>query len=182
MNDLGAFLVGSALLVWFSRKALRHTKSHGFYRFFAGEAILAQLLLNHEPWGTQPLSPHQITAQVLQLLSLLLVTLGLLSLLRQGKAGQQRSDPALYGFEKTTALVSSGIYKYIRHPMYASLLALGWAGYFQEPSLLGTAISLFASYCLLRTAKAEEQECLAYFGAQYAEYRQRTRMFIPYVI
>ena len=182
MNEILGFLAGSALLLWFSRKSLRTTKSHGFYRFFAWEAILLLIVLNHEPWGEQPYSPHQISSWILMLLSIALAILGLVALQSKGKAGEQRDDPALYSFEKTTALVSSGIFHYIRHPMYTSLIALAWGAFFQNPSLIGTAVASSASFFLLLTAKADEQECLQYFGTQYAEYKQRTWMFIPFLL
>lgn len=182
MNEILSFLAGSALLVWLSRKALRSAKSHGFYRFFAWEGILLLVVLNHGPWGEQPFSPHQITSWVLMLLSILLAGMGLLALKSDGQAGEQRADPALFSFEKTTALVSSGVFRYIRHPMYTSLIALAWGAYFQDPSLLGTAVAGTASFFLVLTARADEQECLQYFGEQYAEYRQHTWMFIPYLI
>ena len=182
MNEIFGFLAGSALLFWFSRKSLRTPNSHGFYRFFAWEAILLLVVLNHGPWGEQPFSAHQTSSWVLMMLSILLACLGLIALRSKGKANDQRDDPALYGFEKTTALVSSGIFRYIRHPMYTSLLALAWGAYFQNPSLIGTVIAAVASFFLLLTAKADENECLQYFGAQYATYKQRTWMFIPYLI
>ena len=182
MNEILAFLAGSALLFWLSRNALRATKSHGFYRFFAWEAILLLVILNHGPWGEQPASAHQTASWILMLLSILLAVLGLIALRSDGHAGEQRDDPALYSFEKTTALVSSGIFRYIRHPMYASLIALAWGAHFQNPTLIGMLIAAIASFFLLLTAKADEQECLQYFGEQYASYKQRTRMFIPYIL
>jgi len=182
MSEILAFLAGSVLVVWWSRSAIRQPGSHGFYRFFAWEAILLLLVLNHEPWGKQPFSPHQTASWVLMLLSIGLALGGLLTLRRDGKAGEERADPTLYGFEKTTSLVSSGLFAYIRHPMYASLLALAWGAFFQDPSLSGSLVAAFASFSLLLTAKADERECLQYFGVQYAEYKQRTWMFIPFLL
>ncbi len=182
MPEILAFLAGSALIVWWSRQAIRQPGSHGFYRFFAWEAILVLIVLNHEPWGKQPFSPHQLASWLLMLLSIGLALGGLLTLRREGKAGEERADPALYGFEKTTHLVSSGLFAYIRHPMYTSLLALAWGAFCQDPSLTGGAVAAFASIALLLTAKADERECLQYFGAQYAEYKQRTWMFVPFLL
>jgi protein-S-isoprenylcysteine O-methyltransferase Ste14 len=179
MNELIAFLLGSALILWWSRKPLQQPGRHGFYRFFAWEAILGLLVLNHEPWGKDPTSIHQTISWILMVTSIILVQQGLSTLNSRGKAGEQRDDPALYEFEKTTALVTSGIYRYIRHPMYASLLALAWGAYFQDPSWPGTAVAAIASISLYLTAKADEQECLAYFGEAYADYMRRTRRFIP---
>ena len=179
MVEIIAFLIGSAIILWLSRKAIRRPGRHGFYRFFAWEAILGLIVLNHEVWGKDPYSAHQVTSWLLMLLSIFLVQQGLSHLLKHGKASEQREDQSLYTFEKTTTLVTSGIYKYIRHPMYASLLALAWGAYFQNPSWVGTGIAVLCSYLLLLTAKADEQECLSYFGPAYADYMKQTRRFIP---
>jgi len=180
--ELIAFIVGTATLIWLSRKPLRNPGQHGFYRFFAWEAILGLLVLNHGVWGNDPFSPYQITSWVLMLLIIILVVLAVRLLTKHGQASRQREDSSLYTFEKTTQLVTTGVFGYIRHPMYASLLALAWGAHFQNPNWLGTGIAAFASFCLLLTAKADERECLAYFGPPYAAYMQRTRRFIPYLI
>ena len=186
MTELIAFAIGTAVLVWLSRKPLSTPGRHGFYRFFAWEAILGLVVLNHKEWGEQPFSPHQIASWVLMLTSIFLV-ISAVRLLKgkghknKGQANTERDDAALYEFEKTTQLVTSGIFGYIRHPMYASLLALAWGVYFQDPSWPGAALAGIASLSLVLTAKADEHECLSYFGAPYAAYMQRTRRFIPHL-
>ena len=181
MLEILAFLIGSAVILWLSRKAIRQPGGHGFYRFFVWEGILGLIVLNHKVWGEDPYSPHQFTSWLLMLLSMLLVQQGLSRLLKDGRASEQRDDQSLYTFEKTTTLVTSGIYRYIRHPMYASLLALAWGAYFQNPSWLGTGIAVLCSYFLVLTARADEAECLRYFGPAYADYMRRTRRFIPWL-
>lgn len=182
MPEIVALLIGTAVNLWLSWRALRTPGGHGFYRFFAWEAILGLMILNHEPWGTDPYSPHQFASWLLMLLSIALVYFGAGRLVRSGRAAEERGDPSLYAFEKTTQLVTSGIYAHIRHPMYASLLALAWAAYLQDPSLVGTLIAAFATLSLQLTALADEKECLAYFGAEYEAYMQRTRRFIPWLL
>ncbi|PKO86437.1 MAG: isoprenylcysteine carboxyl methyltransferase [Betaproteobacteria bacterium HGW-Betaproteobacteria-12] len=182
MPEIIALTLGTAANLWLSRRALRAPGGHGFYRFFAWEAILGLLVLNHEPWGQDPYSPHQLVSWLLMLLSIALVYLGASQLVRRGSAAPERGDETLYAFEKTTRLVTNGIYAYIRHPMYASLLALAWAAYLQDPNLTGTLIAAFATLSLQLTAMADEKECLAYFGAEYANYMRRTRRFIPWLL
>jgi protein-S-isoprenylcysteine O-methyltransferase Ste14 len=182
MPEIIALTLGTAANLWLSRRALRAPGGHGFYRFFAWEAILGLLILNHEPWGQDPYSPHQLASWLLMLLSIALVYLGASQLVRRGSAAPERGDETLYAFEKTTRLVTNGIYAYIRHPMYASLLALAWAAYLQDPNLTGTLIAAFATLSLQLTAMADEKECLAYFGAEYADYMRRTRRFIPWLL
>lgn len=181
-NEIIAFGLGSAVLIWFSRKPLCNPGQHGFYRFFSWEAILGLVILNHKPWGESPFSPHQMASWLLMILSIIIVILAVRELRMHGDAGQHREDGSLYAFEKTTQLVSSGIFGIIRHPMYTSLLALAWGAYFQDPNFAGTGIVGIATLSLWLTARADEKECLAYFGADYAAYMQRTRRFIPYIL
>ena len=62
-----------------------------------------------------------------------------------GKPDQQRQDEALLGVEKTSQLVTGGAYRYIRHPMYSSLLFLGWGIFFKLPSLIGGILVVTAT-------------------------------------
>lgn len=174
-GDQTLLLSGSVALVWLSRKALVKPKSHGYYRFIAVEFILLLMVLNRHPKGDQTI------AEILLLLSAALVILGYSALLRFGNAGAGRNDDSLFGFERTTTLVTGQIFRYIRHPMYASLIALAWGFYFRDPSLLAASLAGLASVFLLLTARADERECLAYFGDRYADYMKRTRRFVPYL-
>lgn len=182
MTDLIQFLIGTAVLVWLSRKSLSRPDRHGFHRFFSWEAILILVILNREPWGTDPFSAHQMASWILMALSIALAMLGHNALSQQGKASKARDEEDLYSFERTTSVVSSGVFAYIRHPMYTSLLALTWGAYFQAPTLLGTVVAVFGSYFLLLTAQADEKECQAYFGETYTTYMQRTKRFIPFLL
>ncbi len=125
-HDLIAFLLLSGLLVAVSHKPLRRPGSHGFYRYFAWQTMLVLIFLNRPEWGEHPETLHQQIATVLQISSLVLL-LAALSGLLPAYGGKRRVDATLYEFEKTSRLVSSGVFRYIRHPMYASLLALTWA-------------------------------------------------------
>lgn len=180
-SDATALAVGTGVLAWLSRKALTRPGSHGFYRFFGWEAILCLVVLNRRIWGEDPFSPHQMVSWVLMIASITLVIVGVGTLKAHGKAGEQRDDGSFYEFEKTTQLVTKGIFGYIRHPMYTSLLALTWGAFFQEPSWLGAALAAFGTLCFQLTALTDEKECLAYFGKPYADYMRRTRRFVPYL-
>jgi len=175
IGDQTLFITGSVVLAWLSRKPLRKRTSHGYYRFFAGEAIILLVVLNRNPVG------DQTVADLLLFLSAALVILGYGALRWFGNASPARSDDTLLGFEKTTTLVTSGVFRFIRHPMYASLIALAWAFFFRVPSPLALALAGVASVFLFLTARADERECLAYFGAGYADYMKRTRRFVPYL-
>jgi protein-S-isoprenylcysteine O-methyltransferase Ste14 len=98
-----------------------------------------------------------------------------------GKPSQERTDDSLYTFEKTSELIESGIFKYIRHPLYGSLLFLTWGVFFKNPVVELLIIACISSIALVITAKIEEKEDIAYFGNKYREYMKRSKMFIPYL-
>jgi protein-S-isoprenylcysteine O-methyltransferase Ste14 len=129
----------SAPLVFISRASLRRPGSHGFYRFFAWEAILGLALLNLPAWFKDPFARHQIISWLLLIASLALVAAGVHLLSAFGGTDpDQASDVPKIGIEKTTSLVTTGIYGYIRHPLYSSLLFLTWGVFFKRPSWTGS--------------------------------------------
>jgi protein-S-isoprenylcysteine O-methyltransferase Ste14 len=174
--------LGSAFLIGVSWKSLRKAASHGFYRFFAWETILGLFLLNLPFWFYKPFSGNQIIARGLLLLSLVPLGLGVHALRKLGHPAKDRAeDPTLLAFEKTTRLVTSGIYHYIRHPLYSSLFLLTWGIFFKAPSALGLALAFLATIFLKATARADETECTDFFGAPYLEYMKKTKRFVPYI-
>lgn len=171
--------IGLVVISW---PSLKNPRSHGYYRFFAWETILVLFLLNAEFWFHDPLSWNQIIAWSLLLLSLVPLTFGIHSLRTRGKPAKQREgDPSLLAFEKTTALVTTGIYRYIRHPLYSSLFLLTWGIFFKAPSLSGGLLATISTGFLVLTAKADEAECVHFFGAEYSQYMKNTKRFVPYI-
>ena len=69
-----------------------------------------------------------------------------------------------------------GAYRYIRHPLYASLVCLGWGAFFKDVTLLGFLLVVAMSAFLTATAKVEEAENLRKFGDSYAAYMKKTKM------
>ncbi len=181
MTRLLVFAVVSVYFIYVSRKSLFRPRSHGFYRFFAWECILALVLLNVPHWTTNPFSFHQLISWLLLLISIFLVVHGVHLLKVIGKPSQSRPDAELLAFEKTTYLVTVGAYKYIRHPLYSSLLFLAWGAFLKHPSLLGLVLVLTASFFLVLTAMKDESECLQHFGNAYQTYMLGTKRFIPFL-
>jgi protein-S-isoprenylcysteine O-methyltransferase Ste14 len=149
------FSIGIILLSW---RSLRDRRSHGFYRFFAFEAILALILLNIAFWFHQPFSVRQILSWALLLLSLFLAIHGFTLLRRIGVPDKDIQDPRRLNIEKTTRLVRVGAYRYIRHPLY-SFGALFFVGLMLMTAnaliLICGVIALLLLF--LRTPSEEEQ-------------------------
>jgi protein-S-isoprenylcysteine O-methyltransferase Ste14 len=179
---LVCFLLGTGALVYVSRASLAAPRSHGFYRFFAWEAILGLALLNLDVWFRAPFSWHQLISWPLLVISAFWVIVGVRLLKGRGEPDAQRDDVPLVAFEKTTTLVTTGAYRYIRHPLYSSLLFLTWGVFFKAPSWPGGLLALAATLFLVATVRVEEAENLRFFGEAYREYMKRTKMFIPFLL
>jgi protein-S-isoprenylcysteine O-methyltransferase Ste14 len=78
-------------------------------------------------------------------------------------------------------LVTTGVYRRIRHPSYLGLLvaALGWALVFR--SAAGVLLAVLLVVPVVRRIGAEERLLQAHFGAAYASYRRRTWRLVPYL-
>lgn len=177
---LAIFFAASVGILWMSWRSLRNLRSHGFYRFFAFEFLTALILLNLPIWFRDPLSIRQWFSYFLGALSIVLAIEGFRLLRLIGAPAPAPARTTNLSFENTTTLVTVGAYRFIRHPLYASLLALTWASYLKDPyAPRCIALTLLASGFLTATALAEERENLANFGPDYASYMRRTRRFIP---
>ena len=175
------FIIVSAYFVWLSRRSMCSPRYHGFYRFFAWEAILALVLLNLDYWFDDWLSYRQIISWVVLSLSAYLVTHGALVLYQSGRPDSSRSDSTLIGIEKTTVLVTTGVYRYIRHPIYSSAVVGVWGVVLKHVSVASISLALISIAFLTATAKLEETENIQYFGEEYRNYMNRTKMFIPFL-
>ncbi len=182
MDKYLLFGILSLPLLALSRRSLLKPGSHGFYRFFSWECIAWLAVSVYPFWFSKPFSPIQLISWSLLFVSVYLLIAGLVLLKRSGKAGREREEKALYAFEKTTVLIDSGIYRYIRHPLYASLLFLSWGICLKSPAFTLWLTALLSSVFLYLTALADERECIEFFGEKYREYMKRSKMFIPFLV
>ena len=177
------FAGASVALACVSRASLRAFHSHGFYRFFAWECILALILLNITVWFRTPLAWYQLVSWTLLITSLVPLSLGVHALAGRGKPVAWREcEPQLMAFERTSTLVTTGIFGYIRHPLYCSLLLLAWGVFFKAPGWIGGLLAAASTALLFATATAEEAECVRFFGDAYVVYMGKTRRFVPYLL
>jgi protein-S-isoprenylcysteine O-methyltransferase Ste14 len=78
-------------------------------------------------------------------------------------------------------LIRSGPYRFVRHPIYAGLLAAlaaGALGSGKVHTLVGFALIAVG---LLHKAALEEQFMREQFGEQYARYQHEVKSIIPFV-
>ena len=79
--------------------------------------------------------------------------------------------------EKNDNLVTSGLYRFVRHPLYTFGLLILWL----SPSMTINSLVVYISltiYILVGTY-FEERKLLREFGQEYEEYKSVTPMLIP---
>ena len=78
-------------------------------------------------------------------------------------------------------LVTTGLYRFIRHPSYvgALLAVFGWALAFRSGA--GLLLALLIVPPILSRIRAEENLLLAEFNQQYRDYQQRTWRLLPLI-
>ncbi len=133
-------------------------------------------------WFADPASPRQLLSWLFLVASLVPVVLGVRQLLAFGRPDASvRRDPKQFDLEQTTALVTTGIYRWIRHPLYASLVYLAWGVFLKRADSVAAVLTVLATACMIATMLAEERENTAYFGPAYERYAASTKRMVPFV-
>lgn len=176
------FVAITLALVAFSWRSLRSLRVHGFYRFFGFEFLAAVIMLNLPLWISDPLSVRQCASWLFGLTSIGMAYEGFRLLRMVGRPVAECSTKTNLAFENTTRLVTVGAYRWIRHPLYTSLISLALCAYLKNPSSLASqCLTAGAVFFFFATAFIEEKENLARFGAGYADYMSRTHRFVPFL-
>jgi protein-S-isoprenylcysteine O-methyltransferase Ste14 len=79
-------------------------------------------------------------------------------------------------------LVTEGIYRWIRHPMYTSFFALLAACFLLTANWLVGALGLIYSLLVVERVVHEERMMLEAFGEEYHQYMWRTGRFFPHLM
>ncbi|GAA6623791.1 protein-S-isoprenylcysteine O-methyltransferase [Scytonema sp. NUACC26] len=79
-------------------------------------------------------------------------------------------------------LISNGVYQYIRHPMYTSVLLWCVAQALLLPNWIAgfSGLMSFSIACTTRIDR-EERMLLDRFGEEYEAYKQSTKRLVPYL-
>jgi protein-S-isoprenylcysteine O-methyltransferase Ste14 len=138
--------------------------------------VLPVLLIDKEIYSI-PL-PWLVITTILQVLAVIVLIIGLRQTgitsflgLRQAFLPEDTTPPRL---------VTGGLYRYVRHPLYTAGLVFIWLIPIMTWNLLALIIGLTA-YIFIG-AYFEERKLLLEFGEEYAQYRRHTPMLIPGLI
>jgi protein-S-isoprenylcysteine O-methyltransferase Ste14 len=119
--------------------------------------------------------PWIVLAVFVQLVSLVTIAIGLLQSdamhflgLRQLLEAERDAPPQL---------VVSGLYRWVRHPLYTAGLAFIWFTPWMTTSILAMDIAL--TVYILIGSEFEERRLRSEFGQAYADYQRRVPRLIP---
>jgi protein-S-isoprenylcysteine O-methyltransferase Ste14 len=132
-------------------------------------SMIAGILLLLQNDGLLSLSPVVIAVQVLSLFLMIWarVTFG-------GRSFHATASPTEGG------LVTTGPYRYVRHPIYAAALFITWAGVIGNLSVVNVAFGILTFVGGLTRMLCEETLIRVRYP-EYDEYAKRTRRLIPFV-
>ena len=135
-------------------------------------ALLMWLICGMPPLtGRPPLL--LVPALALVVLGLMVEAAGVLSFRRA------RTTVSPFAPERTVNIVSSGIYRLSRNPMYLGMVCIltGWAVWlWQVQAVLGMV--LFVAWITRFQIIPEERVLTQKFGTEYRQYRQRVRRWV----
>jgi len=78
-------------------------------------------------------------------------------------------------------LITHGIYKHVRHPVYSGVILCAFAIAIYATSLLGFLIALTAIPLFNYRIGVEEKMLIKEFGGEYLEYAKATWKLFPYI-
>jgi protein-S-isoprenylcysteine O-methyltransferase Ste14 len=181
MEKLIIFGILSIPVIVLSWRSIFSYKNHGFYRFFSWECTLWLLVSNYKFWFEDPFILRQIISWILLFASIWYLLSGTILMKKFGKAKKSLDREALFAFEKTTELIDVGIFKYIRHPLYGSLILLTWGIFLKNTTFSLLPVALASTLFLYVTALLDEKECIQFFGEKYRQYMTHSKMFVPFL-
>ena len=167
----------------FARRRLGPAGARYYRLFFSLQAGITLLPALYLAWRLPDAVIYRIPApwNLLTLLLQILALAGLWVGVRQTGAMQFLGlDALITGNQADKArLVTDGLYRWVRHPLYTCGLLLLWLLPTMTWNLLALAAGL--TVYILVGIYFEERKLLREFGPAYAEYRRRTPALVPFL-
>jgi protein-S-isoprenylcysteine O-methyltransferase Ste14 len=129
-------------------------------------AALVALLWGHSLFGETPI-PIGVQILTFSLMVWARVTFG-------GRSFHATANPTEGG------VVTSGPYRFVRHPIYAAVLYFTWAGVLSHLSIVNLVLGICAVAGAGLRIAAEERLLLERYP-EYKEYANRTKRIIPFL-
>jgi protein-S-isoprenylcysteine O-methyltransferase len=143
---------------------------------------LIELLVEHYLWPARSLLPPSISLFLLYAGLLLIVSGQIIRSMAMRAAGTNFNHVVQSTKRSSHKLVTTGIYRYLRHPSYFGFFwwALG------TQLVLGNFLAFLLYWVVLykffsARIVGEEEYLVGFFGEDYVRFRQRTHVWIPFI-
>jgi protein-S-isoprenylcysteine O-methyltransferase Ste14 len=124
--------------------------------------------------------PYLLSLIWLSPIGYVLITAGLVLLYLAFKAFD-RAEFLGIKQEKKPELVLSGMYQYVRHPLYFATVILILGLFLLVPTQKMLLVLLISYSYILIGSRLEERKLVAIFGKEYQAYQKKVKGLIPYL-
>jgi protein-S-isoprenylcysteine O-methyltransferase Ste14 len=139
--------------------------------YLAGALLLAQFALMWILEKTVALTGLDCIAMVIWLVAMILISLPMATLRRKGQVPPRES------FVSTKGLVDTGIYAFVRHPLYLGWMLMYLVVLLFNPNWILAGIGILGAACVYVLTSQEEQLLIEKFGESYRDYMRKVPRF-----
>jgi protein-S-isoprenylcysteine O-methyltransferase Ste14 len=139
--------------------------------YVAGALLLAQVGLMWVLDDSVDLEGLEYLAGAVWLVGVALLVASILTLRHRGQASEGRS------YVETEALISTGVYGLVRHPLYLGWMVMYVAMVLLKPNWILALAGITGSVCVYWIAVQEEVSLKEKFGASYRRYMEAVPRF-----
>ena len=177
-SSMAEYFIFGCLTIWNIVMTVRERKrASEFYAhlslvIFFG-AILLVFILSHDALSGQAFVTFPVSIPALRITGIGMVTAGISIYILALRALKTEGNPRKGSHLETEGLVTSGIYRYARHPMALAvlLICLGLVLWRLHIAAV-TAYAVLVVFYII-AMRREENELVRKFGEDYREYRKR---------
>jgi len=128
-------------------------------------------------WGILSLS--QIVSEILKMIALILFPLGVLIAIVAAIQLKRNLTPLPMPVEHGE-LIQTGLYAYVRHPIYLGVILMALAWFLHTQAVL-TLVEFIAVMIFFEVKSRQEEYWMRQVYPEYAEYQRRTAKLVPRV-
>ena len=126
-------------------------------------------------WGILPLS--QIVSEALKMIALILFPLGVLIAIVAAIQLKRNLTPLPMPVEHGE-LIQTGLYAYVRHPIYLGVILMALAWFLHTQAVL-TLVEFIAVMIFFEVKSRQEEYWMGQVYPEYAGYQRRTAKLVP---
>jgi protein-S-isoprenylcysteine O-methyltransferase Ste14 len=141
--------------------------------------LISRFLFHSSAFGFHIFETTQKPITFLDMIGIVMTVIGLIIAIaaRKTLADNWSSDVEL---KKDHTLITVGVYKYVRHPIYTGITLMGLGAIIVEQSIFATIFFIGMVAFLLFKMKKEETLLLKHFPKEYPAYIKKTKALFPY--